>query len=555
MEEAKKIKFKRTRPTLHLLLIGVIFGLCITGYLAIIWSGDLRGYDASKVVAFRDVLLLIPVFMVFFWLVRKQKFRGEMLIYTAAIFLFGIGTLLQFRLFADPEYGARGITKSVERREKAQAVRLLNIKTAYDDEKKAFMFGSSEAVPKEPADLDDKADKSFGLAYVLKSTDTYIPILAFVTFIVAFLIFKDDRWLLWIQSHSFILGLATGIIMVILSIMVLIWGANGKLFGQTPWESVKILFLLSYAGILADTYRHLRRTKWGLPTARHFIPFVIIAAMPVIPFFLLHDFGQLLVFFGVFLMLYVIAVRNQAKLLYAIALVAVIFVLSIGVSKLTTGFGIPGYVQFRFHVWLDMWNPPAPDTSWWKRDFENYVKLKKINLESSDADEIARLNREAWRDKTLQLSQGLFGINEGGIEGEGLGLGYPETVPVSDSDFIYAAISEETGFIGGLTILLALAVIVFGGTAIALGASDMFTKLLATGLTAFVAFQAIVNLGGVLRLLPMTGITLPFVSHGGWSLLTSFAMLGILLAISHRNAIRNQTMIEKAEEPIFQPVR
>jgi cell division protein FtsW (lipid II flippase) len=65
----------------------------------------------------------------------------------------------------------------------------------------------------------------------------------------------------------------------------------------------------------------------------------------------------------------------------------------------------------------------------------------------------------------------------------------------------------------------------------------MFTKLLAAGLTGFVGFQAIVNIGGVLRLLPMTGITLPFVSHGGWSLITSFGMLGILLALSHRNAL------------------
>jgi cell division protein FtsW len=131
----------------------------------------------------------------------------------------------------------------------------------------------------------------------------------------------------------------------------------------------------------------------------------------------------------------------------------------------------------------------------------------------------------------------LFGINEGGVVGEGLGLGFPETVPISDSDFIYAAIAEETGLAGGLALLLAVAVFAFAGTAISLGSQDMFTKLLGAGLTGFVALQAIVNIGGVLRLLPMTGITLPFVSHGGWSLITSFGMLGILLALSHRNCI------------------
>jgi cell division protein FtsW (lipid II flippase) len=553
--ENKPSKFKRSSPTLHLLFLVAIFGLCAAGYVAIIWSGDLRGYDASLMVALRDLLLLLPVFAIFFWLTRKQKFRGEMMLLTAAVFLLGIGTLMQFRLFADPEYGARGVTKSAERREKAQAVRLLNIQTAYEDDKKAFMFGNKDAVPKDPANLDDKEDKSYGLGYVLRSTDTYIPLVALLTLVVAFSLFKDDKWLLWFQSHSLIIGLATGVVMLALSVMVLIWGDNGKLFGQTPWEAVKILFLLSYAGILADTYRHLRRTQWGLPTARYLIPFIIIAAMPVIPFFLLHDFGQLLVFFGVFLLLYLIAVRNQAKLLYAIGLVIAIFIISVGVSKITTGFGIPGYVQFRFHVWTDMWNPPPPDTAWWKKDFDRYVKLKKVNLDPNDSEEIARLNKEAWRDKTLQLSQGLFGLNEGGVAGEGLGLGYPETVPVSDSDFIYTAIAEETGLAGSLAVLLALAVFVFGGTAISIGAQDMFTKLLAAGLTTFVAFQAIVNIGGVLRLLPMTGITLPFVSHGGWSLITSFAMLGILLALSHRNAMNYQATKEKEAEPIFQPVR
>jgi cell division protein FtsW (lipid II flippase) len=133
-----------------------------------------------------------------------------------------------------------------------------------------------------------------------------------------------------------------------------------------------------------------------------------------------------------------------------------------------------------------------------------------------------------------------------------LGLGFPETVPISDSDFIYAALAEETGLAGALAILLAVGVLVVAGSAISIGAPDMFTKLLAAGLTAFIGFQALVNIGGVLRVLPMTGITLPFVSHGGWSLITSFAMLGILLALSHRNAIAHP-VVERRRQ--FVPVR
>jgi hypothetical protein len=170
---------------LHLLLLGVIFLLAGVGYFSIIWSGDLRGYEASKLVAARYLFLLIPFFLIFFWLTRKQRFRGEMMILTAAVFLFAIGALMQFRLFADPEYGARGKTKSLERREKAQAIRLYNIQTAYDDEKKAFMFGKADAVPKEPANQTEEKPRS--LFSILFSTETLNPLLGMLALVVGFL--------------------------------------------------------------------------------------------------------------------------------------------------------------------------------------------------------------------------------------------------------------------------------------------------------------------------------------------------------------------------------
>lgn len=561
--EKNPLKWKRTSPTLHLLLLGIIFLLAGAGYFAIIWSGDLRGYEASKLVAGRSLCLLLPIFVIFFWLTRKQRFRGEMMILTAAIFLFAVGGLMQFRLFADPEYGARGTAKSLERREKAQAIRLYNINIAYDDEKKAFMFGKADAVPKEPSGQTEEKPRS--LFSVLLSTETFNPLVGMLALVIGFLIFKDDAWLLWLQKHTVLVGLATSAVMFVLVFLYFFFGKDGKLFGQTPWEGMKILFLLSFAGILADTYRRLRQTRWGLPPARYLIPFLIIAIMPVIPFFLLKDFGQLLVFFGVYVMLYIIAVRNQAKLFYAIVLLLCVFLTFAVGSKITTGSSIPRYMQLRFHAWTDMWNPPSTDAKWWRSYINDYVETLKKNKKPlpdlSDPEELQKVSKEVWKDKTLQYSQGLFGINNGKVLGEGLGLGYPETVPVSDSDYIYAAIGEELGMVGSLAVLLALAVIVFAGTTISIGAPDMFTKLLAAGLTSFVAFQAIVNIGGVLRVLPMTGITLPFVSHGGWSLITSFAMLGILLAISHRNALSYQagqpqkTQKEAGSLPEFLPVR
>jgi cell division protein FtsW (lipid II flippase) len=550
--ESKNQNLKRTSPTLHLLMIAAIAALSTVGYLAIIWAGNLRGYDASFLIAARNLAFLLPVFAIFFWLTRKQRFRGEMLLLTATVFLFAIGMLMQFRLFADPEYGARGANKGEERRAKAQAIRLLNIQTAYDDEKKIFMFGSVNAVPTEAANQTEDSGRS--IFSILTSKNTYIPLAAMLALVAGFLIFKEDKNLLWLQKHSLIIGLAT---LVPFAVLVLAFSAEGKFLGQTtPWEGVKILFLLSFAGMLADTFRHLQRTRWGLPPARYFFPFLVIAAMPVVPFFALSDFGQMLVFFGVYVMLYIIAVRKKAQLAYAVALVAMLFVIFFGVSKVSSGSIIPGRVNFRFYSWLHTWEPPAPETWWWKRDYERYIKAKNLTPDANDEQAIRQRNQEAWNDKVLQPSQGLFGVNEGGVAGEGLGLGYPEIVPVSDSDFIYAAIAEETGLAGGLAVILALAVVIFAGTAISIGAPDMFTKLLAAGFTAFIGFQAIVNIGGVLRFLPMTGITLPFVSHGGWSLITSFAMLGILLAFSHRNAIASQVKESKQvkDEPQFLPV-
>ena len=176
-------------------------------------------------------------------------------------------------------------------------------------------------------------------------------------------------------------------------------------------------------------------------------------------------------------------------------------------------------------------SPPAEDTGWW----QPFLARKRAEYGYPVS------NEDAWYDQSSQLAQGLFGISDGGTTGQGLGLGYPEIVPVSDSDFIYAAIAEEFGLLGGLAVVLALSALVISGIKVAIESRDMFTKLVAAGFTAFIGFQSLVNIGGVIRLLPMTGITLPFVSHGGWSLITSFTMLGILMAIAHRNASEPRT--------------
>src|SRR5436853_7608415 len=148
-----------------------------------------------------------------------------------------------------------------------------------------------------------------------------------------------------------------------------------------------------------------------------------------------------------------------------------------------------------------------------------------------------RVNNNIWFDKlAFQPAQAIFGIASGKTTGRGLGLGYPEVIPIADSDYVYAAIAEELGLAGGALVVLAIIIFVIAGIRTSIEARDMFTKLCAAGLTAFIGIQALVNIGGITRALPMTGITLPFVSHGGFSRITSFAMLGMLMAFSHRNA-------------------
>src|ERR1044071_3804267 len=156
------------------------------------------------------------------------------------------------------------------------------------------------------------------------------------------------------------------------------------------------------------------------------------------------------------------------------------------------------------------------------------------------------VNVDVWFDPiAFQPSQATFGLAAGRVTGRGLGPGFSEVIPVADSDYIYAAIGEEFGLVGGAVVILALIVLVNAGVRTSIDARDMFTKLCSAGLTAFIGIQALVNIGGITRALPMTGITLPFVSHGGFSLITSFAMLGMLMAFSHRNARDAKAIVRK----------
>jgi cell division protein FtsW (lipid II flippase) len=437
------------------------------------------------------------------------------------------------------------------------------IQQNYSPEKKQMM--GLPPTEKSPVDLSKEKprpaeDSLFG---TLMSGRTLIPLFGIACFLGVIWLFRRDDVLDILQKNGFLLVVLT----LVPLLLAAVTSRAGKSIGNmTPWEPAKIPFLIGFAAILAVLYKNLARTYWGIPRAKDVIPLVFMAVLPFFPFFVLKDFGQMMVFSSVYVTLYVIAVRRLPQRFVLVGSVLLLVgVLVVGALPEKTQEKIPllptlakpvktvlpDRIQQRFHLWLDGFNPPTPETDWWKEDYDDYYKdlvkrdpnLPKLLEEDPNLQK--SINVDAWFDiLAFQPAQATFGLSSGGTTGRGLGLGYVELIPVSDSDYIYAAIAEELGLFGGLLVTFALLTFVAAGVRTAIEARDMFSKLCAAGLTAFIGFQALVNMGGITRALPMTGITLPFVSHGGFSLITSFVMLGMLMAFSHRNSVDRQIEAE-----------
>jgi cell division protein FtsW (lipid II flippase) len=553
----------KNRASSHLLVILLIVVFEITGYVAVHRAALLRGYETSIIGAVRDILMFVPLMFLVIWLSRGMRYAGNWVLFTSAVLLFAIGMLVQYRLYSDPEYNARN--KAVAREEKMDALRTRYIMENYDAQKKQLM--GLPPTPAQPIDINSLPHKpaNYSLWNALTSSYTWIPIFSFIAFAIAYWLCVRDGFLLWLQRNSFIIVLLT---LIPLAAAVVTSSAGKALGNMTPWEPSKIPFLLGFAGILTARYKDLAETYWGIPRARDTLPLLVMAMMPFVPFFALKDFGQMLIFSGAYTTLYLVAVRRWPQLLLFVGSVfVVISILVVGalprdiqekVPLLPTisrpiQAALPSRIQQRFHLWLDGFDPPSPEVSWWKKDYEEALSqdptLKELAEQSPAAQRT--VNVDIWFDKlAFQPAQAVFGIASGQNTGRGMGLGFPEVIPIADSDYVYAAIAEEMGLAGGTVIILAVIVFVVAGVRTSLDARDMFTKLCAAGLTAFVGFQSLVNIGGILRALPMTGITLPFVSHGGFSLITSFAMLGMLMAFSHRNA-RDRLVTER---PLSQPL-
>ena len=545
----------KNRTSSHFFILVLVIVVTAISHYSIQYGALIRGYEASAWTAGRNLLLLSLLAFLPILLKRFLKYDGNWTIYTTAVLLFSIGLTVQYRLFSDPEYTSRA-DKAAARQSKIKVAQLHYIQENYTADKKQIM--GLPATPPSPVDLSAETPKPAAETFsdVFLSGKTINPLLGIIGFLAAFILLRRDDVLERLQQNGFLVVLLTlGPLFV-----AAIWSRGGKFGGNlTPWELAKIPFLVGFAAILAVLYKNLARTYWGIPRAKDALPLVFMAVLPFLPFFVLKDFGQMMVFSAVYATLYLIAVRRFSQRFVLVgSVLLMVSILVVGALPARTQEKIPllptiaapvkavlpDRIQQRFHLWLDGFDPPPPETSWWKSDYDDYYKklvekdpaLPQMLIEDPDLQRT--INVDAWFDiLAFQPAQATFGLASGGTTGRGLGLGYPELIPVADSDYVYAAMAEELGLLGGLLLTFALIVFVGAGVRTARDSRDMFSKLCSIGLTAFIGFQALVNIGGITRALPMTGITLPFVSHGGFSLITSLIMLGMLMAFSHRNSV------------------
>jgi len=309
---------------------------------------------------------------------------------------------------------------------------------------------------------------------------------------------------------------------LILTALTLVLGTNPMGSGPRLWlgccgiylqpsEPLKLLLIIYLAAYFADRFPFMLpsvpKPDTGIPADPPLFPLLaptlIMAGLAALILLVQRDLGTA----SIFLILYAAIVyttsgRKQILIITLVALVAA---------------GLIGYfafdiVQLRMEAWINPWLDPSG--------------------------------------RSYQIVQSIIAVANGGMLGRGPGLGNPGLVPIPHSDFIFTAIAEEIGLVGGLGLLLLIALLAQRGITIAINASNAFKRYLAAGLTAYLIFQSILIIGGNLRLLPLTGVTLPFVSYGGSSLVTSFISLLLLLLISSQR--REKPISEAAKRPYRQ---
>jgi cell division protein FtsW (lipid II flippase) len=314
--------------------------------------------------------------------------------------------------------------------------------------------------------------------------------------------FRDDGVL---RHYKYTWALAGALLLIITFLFgrevngARLWIFLGPI-GFQPAEAIKVVLVIFIAGYLAEKRAVLsegiaRIGPIKIPPLPYLLPMLAIffGVMGIVV--ISRDLGTALLFFGIFLTMLFVATGRRSYVLVGI----VLFVVgSFGAYQ------VFGHVRVR----VDNWISPFADPS----------------------------------GTGYQTVQALYAFGRGGLFGEGLGQGLPTIsghlpIPALPTDFIFAAVAEELGLIGAVALLALVMVLVFRGLRTAVLARDDFSSMLAVGLTVSLGLQTLIIASGNVKLVPLTGITFPFVSYGGSSLLASFVVVGLLLAISHRSAV------------------
>ncbi|GAB3405270.1 FtsW/RodA/SpoVE family cell cycle protein [Flindersiella endophytica] len=314
-----------------------------------------------------------------------------------------------------------------------------------------------------------------------------------VLFVLVLLLVRDHRRL---QRVTY-LSLLAGIVLLLLPLVpglgtffqgARIWIQIGPLSFQ-PGEIAKFCLIVFFAGYLVvkkDALALAGRRFLGLdlPRGRDLGPILLAWAISLGILVFQRDLGTSLLFFGVFVVLLYVSTERPGWIVIGLTLFLV---------GAYGGYQFFSHVQIRVNAWLHPFDDP---------------------------------------DASFQIIQSLYGLAYGGMLGRGLGQGHPDLVPVAHSDFIIAALGEELGLAGLMAIILLYGVIVERGLRTALLCRDQYGKLLAAGFAAVFALQVFVVVGGVTKLIPLTGLTTPFLSYGGSSLIANWALVALLLRIS-----------------------
>ena len=279
-----------------------------------------------------------------------------------------------------------------------------------------------------------------------------------------------------------------------------LWVRVGGISFQ-PGEFAKVTLCVFLASYLVEKRELLsigthRIGPAVVPDFKHFGPILLAWGLAMVVLVAERDLGSSLLFFALFIAMLWVATARGAYLIIGAGLFGMGSLLAVEAFA---------HVHDRVQIWLNPW--PFADG------------------------------------KGFQTIQALFALSAGGIFGTGLALGSPQRIPAVTTDFIFAAVGEELGLLGTCAVIVAFLLMVGTGLRIALRAESPFEKLLATGLTTIIGVQAFIIIGGVTRLVPLTGITLPFVSYGGSSLLANYVLLALLLRVSDSETTRRATVV------------